>query len=682
MEAILLVIRRHLKLAIGVFLFAWVAILLVHLLSPRVYEVQTSFYIQRQIANQYHEQDYDDLLDHIRILKSDLVLDRIIEQLKRQFPKRKGIDHELLLKRLRADSSISGSESGPTTKVVDLTFQDTDPKFAKSVLDDTLDAYKAALEYIARETRLNGIKLLNDRLKIVQEQRMQNEQILQKQETLSGTTDIELKNAELVKLKSNFVQMLGTVNAELNATEQQITHLRKILGLSPEDVRRLAGMRTDPKLDNWQKQLAVEKAELTKLKSMYTDNHPSVLEKEDAVLRLQMLIDQRMRTSFGDQPIVGAIPNFSEMDATLGKQLIDLTTQQAALTQQKLYYEQYLNNLSKGSEQVAFEKKDMTDLRLALNALQSEEEKLQEKIQDATLEQANLLNLGSFVVLSPPVLPDKDDVVFPMSLKLTLLLGFAASLLLALFSVGVAEFLDPRIILFEKPATVLGEFNGKSTQTPEDIYGELSQIYQNIALLAKKSNLKIITFLDLFGSLNPKNSLPVYQDEPGKKQLLDYWTPGGYAPALAGLFAQKHLKILLVSCAGLNSREASLFNPFRNKTLTYELDDIQLYRSQTQNNLFLLIGRGSGEAVLDPYMLEKIQEFQAFDLILIHRVLSAEPEESHQSAARQQAKLAQVQALSDSMILGISKAGSNVRQLQEVQRLARQDQLLGSIVFP
>jgi hypothetical protein len=38
--------------------------------------------------------------------------------------------------------------------------------------------------------------------------------------------------------------------------------------------------------------------------------------------------------------------------------------------------------------------------------------------------------------------------------------------------------------------------------------------------------------------------------------------------------------------------------------------------------------------------------------------------------------------LSDSMILGISKAGSNVRQLQEVQRLARQDQLLGSIVFP
>lgn len=682
MEAILLVIRRHLKLAIGVFLFSWVAILLVHLLSPRVYETKTSFYIQRQIANQYQSQDYDDLMDHIRILKSDLVLDRIIEQLKRQFPKRKGIDSELLIKRLRADSSISGSESsGPTTKVVDLTFQDTDPKFAKSVLDDTLDAYKSALEYIARETRLNGIKLLNDRLKIVQEQRQQNEQILQKQEMLSGTTDIEVKNAELIKLRSNFAQMLGTVNAELNATEQQITHLRKILGLSPEDVRRLAGMRTDPKLDNWQKQLAAEKAELAKLKAMYTDNHPSVLEKEDTVLRLQMLIDQRMRTGFGDQPITGAIPNFSEMDATLGKQLIDLTTQQAALNQQKLYYEQYLSGLSKGSEQVAFEKKDMTDLRLALNALQSEEEKLQEKIQDATLEQANLLNLGSFVVLSPPVLPDKDDVVFPMSLKLTVMLGFAASLLLALFSVGVAEFLDPRIILFEKPSTVLGEFNGKRTQTPEDIYGELSQIYQNIALLAKKGNLKIITFLDLFGSLNPKNSLPIYQDEPGK-HLLDYWTPGGYAPALAGLFAQKHLKILLVSCAGLNSREASLFNPFRNKTLIYELDDAQLYRSQIQNNLYLLIGRDSRETVLDPYLLEKIQEFQVFDLILIHRVLSPEPGESHQSAARQQAKLAQVQGLSDSLILGISKAGSNVRQLQEVQRLARQDQVLGSIVFP
>jgi uncharacterized protein involved in exopolysaccharide biosynthesis len=682
MEAIFLVIRRHAVLAIGVFLFALIAIMLVHVFSPRVYEVQTSFYIQRQIPNQYQEHDYDDMMDHIRILKSDLVLDRIIAKLKKDFPKRKGIDHELLLKRLRADSSISGSESGPTTKVVDLKFQDTDPKFAKKVLDYTLEAYERALEHIAQETRLKGLVFLKKRLAEVQRERQQMEQSLQKLEAISGTTDIEVKNSELVKLKSNFAQMLGTANAEINATEQQISHLRKILGLSPTDVRRLASMRTDTKLENWQKQLAVEKGELARLKAVYTENHPSVLEKEDAVQRLEMLIDQRIRAGFGqDAKTLSA--NFSEMDATLGKQLIDLTTQRAALLQQKAYYEQYLAQLSNGFEEVSFQKMDMGNIRIALSALQSEEEKLQEKIQDTTLEQASLLNLGSFVVLSPPVLPDKEDAVFPMSLKMTIVLGLAASLLLAVFSIGIAEFLDPRIILFERPGTVLGEFNKKRTQTPEDIYGELNQIYQNIALLARKGDLKVITFLDLFGSLNPKNSLPVYQEEgDGKPQLFDYWTPGGYAPALAGLFAQKHLKILLVSCGGLNSREASLFNPFRNKGLVYDLGEAQLYRSHTQENLFLLVGRGPGENVLDPYLLEKIQEFQLFDLVLVHRVLPPEQDGSGLSAARQQAKLAQVQALSDSLILGISKAGSNVRQLQEVQRMARQEQVLGSIVFP
>jgi uncharacterized protein involved in exopolysaccharide biosynthesis len=685
MDSILIVIKRHFFLGIGVFVFSMVTISLVHTMSPKVYEVKSSVYIQRQIPSQYSEHNYDDMMDHIRILKSNLVLDRIVARLHQSFPQRKDIDQVFLFKRLRIDSGVSG-ELGQTTKVVDILFQDTNPKLAKKVLDYTLEAYEEALAHIARETRLQGVDFLKSRLANVHTNRQQLADSLQRLETASGTTDIELKNSELIKLKSSFTQLLGTVNADIRARDKQISHLQKLLDLSPEEVKRLVTIRSDPKIENWQKQLAVERGELAKLKATYTDNYPSVLEKEDVVQRLEDLIWQQLQAGY-DRNVQSnvRIPEnsmFSEMDEALGKQLIELTSQRAALVEQQAYYRGYLEHMGQGFQEIAFEKKDMTDLHFTIEMLQNEEGKLQEKIQEMLMEQANLLSLGSFVVLSPPVEPLKDDEVFPIELKLILAMGTIASTFLAIFSIAIAEFLDPRVILFERFGLILWEFRKKRARTAENLDQEIYRLYQALAMLVKRDNLKAVVFIDLFNKRDRKLVFPIVSSE-NKKKITGYWYSVSYASALAGLYASKSpdLKILFIEDDRQHRDGVDLFNSFRRKTMIRDLGEVQLYRSTLQENLYLLASENGSEEGLDPYLLESMQKQEQFNLIMIQQ--SAPPVgwgQDVQTNLRTRASL--IQAVSDGVILGISQSGSNVRQLHCIRQVSKQEQMLGCIVFP
>ncbi|WP_303674161.1 GumC family protein [Vampirovibrio chlorellavorus] len=689
MDSIFLVLKRHRWLATAIFCFSFLTVVLIHFLSAPVYEVKSSVYIQRKIPNQYQAYEYDDTLDHIRILKSNLVLDKVVSRLRKEFPKREDVAQDLLLRRLRADSNVS-TELSQVTKVIDLYFQDTSAHFAKKVLDHTLKSYEEALAHIAQETRLKGIDFLKVRLAEVQRNRHQLAENLKQVEAASGTTDIDLKNSELVKLKSNFTQLLGTTSAEILATEKQIKHLERILGLSPAQVQRLVSIKSDPKLEIWQKQLAMEKGELAKLKSAFTDSYPVVLEKEDLIQRLERLIGQRIQSSYSQNihpaALVGEDKAFSDLDVTFGKQLIELTTQRAALLQQKSYYESFLSQLDSGFKAVAFEKKDMDDLRLALNALKSEEEKLQDKIQETILEQASLLNLGAFVVLTPPIEPEQGDAVFPISLKTTLILGGMASLVLALSSVAIAEFLDPRIPLLERPGLSLGSFSGRLPRTTETLYEELAALGQGIALQIRKRGIQTLLFISLFDNADSRCALPIYVDGSGKKPEM-FWHPGNLASVLSGLYAFKHpeLKVLYFTQRAAELDGFALFNPFRNKRLVLKLGRLELYRSCTQENLYQLLAETVDEDILDPGFLKNLQAQQGFHLIFLHPWMSAtggNPVAGQPAAIERQNRVALIEDIADGVILGISKSASDVRELKFLESSIQPEQIVGNVVFP
>ena len=230
----------------------------------------------------------------------------------------------------------------------------------------------------------------------------------------------------------------------------------------------------------------------------------------------------------------------------------------------------------------------------------------------------------------------------------------------------------------------MGEFLKEKTRTAEILYEELYQLCQGLALLVRKHNLQTVVFMDLFDTLDHKYGLPICS-EYDSKTIESLWSPAGTICALAGLYALKckDLKILYVSELMSNSKEPGMFNPFRKKLLIRDQGETQLYRSAIQENLYLLTSESRQEGTLDPYAIERSQQEEGFGLTLIQQSSTFRRQDGfNRSDIALQTKATLIQAIADGIILGLSKSGSNVRQLHCLQKVASSEQIMGSIVFP
>jgi uncharacterized protein involved in exopolysaccharide biosynthesis len=711
LEALWLVFKRHWGVGLSVFAMAMVSVLGVGLLTPKVYEVTASFYVQREVPTEYHSDYNSDLLDHLRILKSDLVLMPVIQQINQRYPKHTPLDLGTLSKRLRADNGLSAAQLFPSTKVVDISFQDEDRHFAADVLTSVLKGYEKALAFIAEETRLKGVGFLQHRLEQVQVQRQQVQKALQTIHIQTGSTDIDLKNSEIVKTGTHYAQLLGGINAELAANREKIQNIKAILGLSSSQVKVLATIKQDPILQALQKQEANAKGELTQLLGSYTEYHPSVKQKQAAIQEAQRQISQRIRQVYGfsfsgniathglsdsEKVTVGKTSGMlqSDLDQSLGEQLIELTVERSALGQQQQVFQQRLAHVAGNATDLASQQSEKASLQFRLESLESEARKLQDKIQDIQLEQANLLNLGSFVIISPPSLPEVDDYVFPMSEKLTLAVALTVAMALSVFSIALAEWLNPQVLLGKPPGLLLGEI-----YTSDELNKQLASVYATVALLMKQSDLKIITILDILSSekqtlhnqadrshrtpsikqgfLNPYPHR--YSSHPSSSKNKLATAPGKAllrqsAAILGSLFANRQLKTLLIE----NAPNATL--PATGKELVEQTDAYSLYHIKSPTHLYRLVpmalpgDTGGTTPGYDPLLLTQLSERFGFDLVLIHQTV----QEHHVKAP------ALLQAGSDATILGVSKRFSSPKSLLPFQRAAEHGQLrlLGSILFP
>jgi uncharacterized protein involved in exopolysaccharide biosynthesis len=78
-------LKRHLTLGLAIFVLVYVLVSLIHTQTPKVYESKASFYIQRQVPTEYAADYNSDMADHLRIMKSDLVLTPVLAKLKQIF---------------------------------------------------------------------------------------------------------------------------------------------------------------------------------------------------------------------------------------------------------------------------------------------------------------------------------------------------------------------------------------------------------------------------------------------------------------------------------------------------------------------------------------------------------------------------------------------------------------------
>jgi uncharacterized protein involved in exopolysaccharide biosynthesis len=558
--------------------------------------------------------------------------------------------------------------SARNTKVIELRFQDNNPLYATDLLKSMLAGYDAALKQIAQDTRLKSVTFLKERLLTVQQHRHELESNLATLQAESGTTDVDMKNEHLLRVNTSYSEALGELNARIIAAESDIQHLQKTLGWSPEEIRLFAQIKDDLQIRTWQESLGKEQAALSVLRSTYTDKYGPVNEKKQTVQQLENLITARIKTLYKSTSSQAGQVAYSSIDEALGKQLLDQHVAYLGMIGQRAYYDGLLASLSPAFSSLADQKRQITNLQFQLDTLKAEEAKLTDKIQDGNIQDDMMSHMETFTVLTPPVQPKPHQYIFPLQPKDTVVGGFLASVLLALFVVSLVEYFDPRVVALDS-LPILAEI-GKTGTPQADIH--LKQAFQHLALLINKLDCKTLTLCHLFedtaGNTHMTGDNDRHFDRPVATQTAMTYSPSRFGESLAAMFAQRAVKTILVDCTNDTSPPDETVEEPLSRILDYTL-----YRRKDNPNLHILRPTRSGNTFFDPYILKLIPSYGQYQLTMLNSSMSS-----------QDGGMDVLCEVSEATVLGISQSLTSSLSLRGIQHLAAEHRIkvLGSFLFP
>lgn len=602
--------RRHAKAVLitsGVTFLLFVA---VGFFTSRVYEAHTAIYIHKRIPTAATNMDLPDftgpnLVDHVRILESKLVLDYVAPRLRQAFPHHANLSASALTRRLKVVSAKN-------TKVIDLSFQDDNPRYAAKLLELVLAGYDDSLKHIATEAKDKSAVFLKNRLTEVQlEKEALNTQISLLQ-TEAGSTDIDKKNDEMLQVSSSFQTTLGNVDAQRASIQREMSQIEKTLNLAGKDMKGLLRFREDPVITQLQQEEGRLQGELSGLKGKFTDKHYQVIEKRREIAQTQNQIEDRIK-ELGVGALAGKTAVFSEAEKNLGQRYLELQVQLLGLNGQKQHYQSLVGAVQGNFETLVKNKQQIENLVFQRKVLEEEEEKLISRMQDNLIDQATLDELGMFTMITPPSPPDSDDYIFPPHPVKVVMGGLLASLLFGLFTMGLLEYLEPRQGGKGQtgPPMIARVKTVNNTVRIEDV----KSVYQSLYPLIREHGVETLA---LFHLCDARAELhPCQQKSPGRLPVSKCaYAPSFFARQLGNLFAAKENKILLVDCSIPFASDASTH------TVIETLPQHTLYRYAGLENLDILSPNTHGTMDVSRDLLQQVPNLSAYSLVLLNASLS------------------------------------------------------------
>ncbi|MGE0201227.1 MAG: hypothetical protein AB7P76_09685 [Candidatus Melainabacteria bacterium] len=652
LEKLITLLRIHRLTFMVVFLVCSITIYSVGFLAPPVYEMETSVLVHKKIPNGESKIDLPDfagpnLTDHVKIMRSDMVLDYLAHRLKKKFPNR-DISRAALSSRLRIVSTKN-------TKVIEITYQDSDRKFGVEVLKGLLDGYEIALKKIAEETKERTYSFFTQRKKQVQNERHRIEGELEVLQSESGTVDINIKNAEMLKVQSSYLETLSNLNSQIKSSRNEIRKLEDTLKLTPEQIQALTRIKEDPQIKSWQEQLGSLQAQMNELKSIYTDRYSAVQEKKRAIDKTEELLEARIREIY-QGPLSKKNLYFSNIDQSLGITYLVENVKLIGLEGQRDHYDHLLEALKKDFELLAMQNRKVENLKFKQESLKKEEENLLQRLQDDEIDQAIFDTLGSFSIITEPTMPNVNAYVFPLKPVYTLISGVLVSLLLAMFAVAVVEFLNPRIINLDS-LPVLAEINRFGNAVDER---ELQTVYQNLSLLINRQNLKSLSVIHLCnsgGAVRGSSQVPMSNCP---------YSSSVFIRQLAVMFSERGLKVLLVDCNDCYESDVA------SRESIFKVVDYTLYSYSGMDNLHILSPTKSKGMFFDPNMLSMLPDKDTYNLVLFNVSLG--------DTSAVGTLLCEV---AEGTLVGISRSTTPSKTLRQFQQMADEHSinLVGSILF-
>lgn len=482
-----LVRRRHMQFLIPFFLgwlFVWTA---GWFLTPHYKSTTTILVQQPALSQNYVTPNVSvNLQDRLASLTEQILSRTRLLSIANSLHLYDKPDHALppdeLVKRMRKDITIGLVQTADSKTISGFTvsYSATSPLLAQKVTQDLTNLFIQSNQASLQRESESTTRFLQQQLKEARANLSEHEsRVSEFQAVHQGSLPVQ--QATNLQILAGLQSQLQSNEDALNTAQQQQVYLQSLIGQynALNSSSQLANS-TPANLDLLNSQLATMRAQLTDLKTRYTDRYPAVQELQD---KIAATTKERNRLVAAFQTASNQ-SHSSQSPAPASSGILATQTNPSVL--------QLTSQLEAARTQIASRQRDIAQLRSKINSYQARlnaepataaqlssltqgYEQSQNTYNDLLTKEHNSAMATSmeqiqqgerFSVLDPPSLPIAPDS--PKRLMVSLI-GVVFGLAVALIIVGGMEFLDDRLYTDKDiddllPVAVIGEIPQISTE--------------------------------------------------------------------------------------------------------------------------------------------------------------------------------------------------------------------------
>ena len=376
----------------------------------------------------------DSSLDYetqIQVLRSPKLMSPIIEVLKARYP---DISYDSLI----SSNQLKINRLGET-KILEISYEDADPKKVKSVLHEVARGY---LRYSFEERQINvsqGIRFVEGQLPKLEQRVDKLQAQLQSFRQRYNLLDPENQAKELSTRVSGIEQQRLDSLIKLNETRSLYSTLQQQLGLAPNQAIATAALSEAPRYQMLLNQLQEVETKIAAESARFTEDSPTIQVLRDQQRNLLPLLRKEAAAALGPsvyQPgVLTASPNSIRLNLT--QQLVEAANQIRVLEVRTTAIGQAETRINQEVRQLPVIARQYTDLQRQLNIATESLTRflgVQETLQIEAAQKA----LPWQLIL----VPKQPEVPIPLNNERSLILGGFAGLLLGMGAALLIEKLD------------------------------------------------------------------------------------------------------------------------------------------------------------------------------------------------------------------------------------------------
>lgn len=315
-------------------------------------------------VNSKLELDYSTL---INILKSGGMLSSVVQEIQPQYP-------QVNLKKLKDDLVVQrlGSSKIDQTKIIRITYQNSDPELTQTVLEETAEKY---LDYSLQERKKRigqGVNFINQQLPELRNRVNNLHTDIQKIQEQNQLIDPQSKGENLLEQIRELKEQQLQVQYELNSLRILEQTLQKQLKVNPERAIAISTVSEDSNYQTLLDEFKVVESEIATQSVLYESNSPVIQRLEEKRQNLLNLLNQERQrilkgdslTMNDDSPLLNLQ---NQIFADKAKQLVETTTQIKLLEAQEQSLTQTINQFEQQARKIPQVVSQYTKLTQELN---------------------------------------------------------------------------------------------------------------------------------------------------------------------------------------------------------------------------------------------------------------------------------------------------------------------------